>query len=208
MNLPFILLVGAGGHARACIDVIEAHGQFEIAGLVGQPHEVGGTVLGYAVLGHDENLPELVTQYRRALVTVGQIETATPRALIFERLVRLGCECPAIISPRGYVSRHATIGAGTIVMHGAVVNAAARVGRNVIINSHALVEHDAEVGDHCHVSTGALVNGGVRVGDRTFVGSGTSVRQGIVIGSDCVIGMGQRIIADCPSGSRVPAVRA
>ena len=29
-----IILVGAGGHARSCIDVIELSGQYKIAGLV------------------------------------------------------------------------------------------------------------------------------------------------------------------------------
>lgn len=208
MSLPAILLVGAGGHARACIDVIEEAGQFAIAGLVGQPHEVGTRVLGYEVLGHDEDLPRLVKQYPNALVTVGQIKSAEPRVRLFELLRTLGCEFPAIVSPHAHVSRHASIDVGTIVMHGAVVNAAARIGQNAIINSQALVEHDAEIGDHCHVSTGALINSGVRLGDRSFIGSGTSVRQGTIIGSDCVIGMGQRVIAHCPTGARVPAVKS
>ena len=29
-----IILIGAGGHARACIEVIESGGQYKIAGLV------------------------------------------------------------------------------------------------------------------------------------------------------------------------------
>lgn len=207
MSRPSILLVGAGGHARACIDVIEAMGQYAIAGLVGQPHEVGTRILGYEVLGQDADLPALVAQHARVLVTVGQIKSPEPRVRLFELLTRTGCECPVITSPFAYVSQHATIAAGTIIMHGAVVNAAARVGRNGIINSQALVEHDAEIGDHCHVSTGALINSGVRIGHRTFIGSGTSVRQGIVIGDDCLIGMGQRVVKDCAAGARVPAAR-
>lgn len=207
MSAPRILLVGAGGHARACIDVIELQGQFEIAGLVGQPHEVGTRVLGYEVLGSDDELPSLVKRVPRALVTVGQIKTAEPRVRLFERLTELGCELPAITSPFAHVSRHAVIGAGTIVMHGAVVNASAAVGLNGIVNSQALIEHDAQIGDHCHLSTGTLINSGVRVGDRTFIGSGTSVRQGIVIGRDCVIGMGQRVVSDCADGARLPLVR-
>jgi hypothetical protein len=34
-----ILLVGAGGHARACLDVIEQEGRFVVKGLVGLPKE-------------------------------------------------------------------------------------------------------------------------------------------------------------------------
>jgi sugar O-acyltransferase (sialic acid O-acetyltransferase NeuD family) len=202
-----LLLAGAGGHARACIDVVESEGRFAIAGLVGLAGEVGTSVLGYRVLGDDDALAELALAHRRALVTVGQIKTPAPRIQLFERLTNLGCEMPAVISPRAYVSKHATIGPGTIVMHGAIVNAGATIGRNCIINSQALVEHDAVVGDHCHVATNAVLNGGVRLGRGSFVGSGTHTRNGITIGANCVIGMGQRILKDCLDDTCIPQQR-
>jgi sugar O-acyltransferase (sialic acid O-acetyltransferase NeuD family) len=203
-----ILLAGAGGHARACIDVIEHEGRFKIGGLVGLAHEVGTRVLGYPVLGTDADLSSLATEFTHALVSVGQIKTPGPRMRLFERLEQCGYSLPAIVSPRAHVSSHATLGAGTIVMHGAIVNAAATVGRNCIINSQALVEHDAKVGDHCHISTAAALNSGVRVGAGTFLGSNSCVRQGIEIGRRCVIGMGQRVLANCPAETCLPIPRA
>lgn len=199
-----ILLVGAGGHARACIDVIEREQRFRIAGLVGQIDEVGTTVLGYPVLGTDADVPALVSRFLNALVVVGQIKTPAPRILLFELLERCEAHLPVVVSPLGYVSRHAQVGAGTIVMHGAIVNAGASVGRNCIINSHALVEHDVVVGDHCHVSTSSAINSGVRVGAGTFIGSGSTVRQGLTIGERAVVGMGQRVLANCADDARVP----
>jgi sugar O-acyltransferase (sialic acid O-acetyltransferase NeuD family) len=199
-----ILLVGAGGHAAACIDVIEQERRFVIAGLVGSPAEVAGKVLGYPVLGSDEDLPGLAARWPCALVAVGQIKSAAIRVELFARLRALGCELPSIISPRAYVSPHAELGAGTIVMHGAVVNARAVIGSNCIINSQALVEHDAVIGDHCHIATGAAVNGGVRIGAQCFIGSRSSVRQGLTLGERCVIGMGQQVLADCSAGAQLP----
>lgn len=205
MSRPAILLVGAGGHARACIDVIEQDGRFDVAGLVGLPAEMGTSILGYPVLGGDEDLPELVGRYPYALVVVGQIKSPAGRIRLFETLEKLNFRLPAIVSSRAYVSRHAAIGNGTIVMHGAIVNAGVVIGRNCIINSLALVEHDSRVGDHTHVSTGALINSSVSIGEGTFVGSGATVRQGASIGNRCVIGMGHRVLADCADGSWVPS---
>ena len=207
MTLPPILLVGAGGHARACIDVIEQEGRFTVAGLVGLPGEVGTRMLGYAVLGSDADLAALLGDYAHALITIGQIKTPEPRTRLFDLVQQSGCTLPAIVSPRAYVSPHATVGAGTIVMHGAVVNAGAAVGRNCIINNQSLVEHDAVIADHCHISTAAAVNGGVHVGAGSFIGSGSSVRQDIRIGERCVIGMGQRVVADCKPGTCMPPAR-
>ena len=198
-----IVLVGAGGHAAACIDVIEQHRGFRVVGLIGTAAELGTRVLGYPVLGSDEQLAELATRFHTALVAVGHIRTPAPRVRLFDALVELGYALPVIVSPRAYVSPHASVGTGTIVMHGAVVNASARVGRNCILNSMSLIEHDAVIGDHCHVATGAAVNGGAAVGAKTFVGSQSSIREKVQIGEGCVIGMGCRVLRDCAAGTRV-----
>lgn len=203
MSKPGLILLGAGGHANACIDVIEQHGQFAIAGLVGMPEEVKSDRLGYSVFASDSDLPELAKSYRYALVTVGQIRSPENRIRLYRLATELGFQLPAIVSPLAYVSPHAVIGAGTIVMHGAIVNAGARVGDNCIINTRALVEHDATIEDHCHISTGAIVNGSVRVGAGSLVGSGSKIKEGVTIGRACVVGMGLTVRYDQPEGALV-----
>lgn len=206
MSRPPILLIGAGGHARACIDVIEQEGRFQVHGLVGSVAETGRAVLGYHVLGSDDDLASLREQCAHALVVIGQIETPETRMRMFEDLVRLGYELPVIVSPRAYVSMHARLDAGTIVMHGAIVNAGARIGRNCIVNSRALIEHDVAVSDHCHISTGAVLNGGAAIGEGSFVGSGSVLREGITLGKRCLVGMGLSIRHDYPDQSRIMRV--
>ena len=203
MTTEPILLVGAGGHARACIDVIEQQGRFAIAGLVGMPHEVGTSVLGYPVVGTDSDLFALRQQSSNALVTLGQIKTSDHRMRLFESLMQAGFSLPPILSPRAYISRHASVGEGTILMHGALVNAGASVGRNCILNTHAIVEHDVVIEDHCHVSTTTVINSGVHVGAGTFIGSNSTLRELIRVGQKSLIGMGQRVLSDVEDGSRV-----
>lgn len=185
-----LLLIGAGGHTRSCIDVIEQQGIFNIAGLVVEPEGIHLKQLGYGVIGADTDLPDLRRDFEYALITVGQICSANVRKGIYQKLSALGFRFPVIISPRAYVSQHATVGAGSIVMHGAIINAGAKVGNNCIINNCALIEHDTTVEDHCHISTGAILNGGVSVGAGSFVGSGCVVKEGLSIGKDCLVGIG------------------
>ena len=166
-----ILLIGGGGHCKACIDVVEQTERFEIAGIVDLPDKVGRTVLGHEIIGNDEALLRFLEKIPNVLLTLGQIGLPARRLALFKKLKLIGAVFPTIISPLAYVSPHAHVEEGTIVMHHAVVNAGASVGINCIINTRALVEHDAVVGDHCHVSTGAIVNGGVEVGEKTFIGS-------------------------------------
>lgn len=193
MSKPKIILIGAGGHAHACIDVIEQHGQYQIVGLVGMAKEMHTRHFGYSVIATDGDLPQLAKDYQYALITVGQIQTPDHRMRLYQQATELGFQLPAIITPGAHVSRHATIGSGTIVMHGAIVNAGTRVGNNCIINTRALLEHDATVQDHCHISTGAILNGDVHIGAGSFVGSGSVIKEGITLGQRCVVGMGSSV---------------
>jgi sugar O-acyltransferase (sialic acid O-acetyltransferase NeuD family) len=176
-----IILVGGGGHCKSSIDVIEAQGLFEIAGIVDLPENVGKSILGYKILWTDEDIPLLTNEYKWFIITIGQIETAEKRKKIAFFLEAHGAQFPTIISPYAVVSPHATVGEGTIIFHHAVVNANASIGRHCIINTKALVEHDAVVEDFCHISTGAILNGGVVVGEESFVGSNSVTKQGIFI---------------------------
>jgi sugar O-acyltransferase (sialic acid O-acetyltransferase NeuD family) len=202
-----ILLLGAGGHARSCIDVIEQEGYYKVGGLVGLPQEVGSSVLGYPVLGADGDLPHLLSNFTQAFIAVGQIKSPNTRIKLYAMLKARGIFSPVIVSPRAYVSKHAQIESGTIVMHGAIVNAGAHIGQNCIINSAALVEHDSVVGDHCHIATAAIINGHVSIGAGTMIGSNACLRQGISVAERCFVGMGQTVISDCVPGSRVPSAK-
>ena len=198
---PELVLVGGGGHCASCIDVIEREGQFVIAGIVDRPEKIGRTVLGYPMIGDDGNFQALTRKYRYFFITLGQIKNSQRRAQLFAELKKIGVRLPVIISPLAYVSPHAQIGEGTIVMHRALVNANASIGSNCIINSLALVEHDAVIDSHCHISTGAIVNGGTRVKEHTFVGSQAMLREGIEIGAYSIIGAGMCILRDVAPAS-------
>lgn len=188
-----IILIGAGGHAKACIDVIESFGEFSIAGLVEKKQISSNKILGYPLIGTDDDLENLRKEFDNAIITVGQLKTATARKFLFNLIKKLDYHLPTIISPKSYVSKHAKIGEGTIIMHGVVVNANAVIGKNCIINNKALIEHDVFIGDNCHISTGAIINGEVKIGDECFIGSGSITKQTVSIGKNCIVGAGVTI---------------
>ena len=189
-----LLLIGCGGHARSLIDVVESSGRWYVLGLVGLSEQVGDEVLGYPVLGCDQDLPSLRQQCANALLAVGQIGVSTQRHRLAAQLGRLEFVMPVVISGHAHVSRHAQVGLGTSVGHGAIVNAGARVGDCCILNSNVLIEHDAVIGDFCHVSTGALLNGGATIGDSSFIGSRAVLREGLSLPPQTVISAGKRVM--------------
>jgi sugar O-acyltransferase (sialic acid O-acetyltransferase NeuD family) len=207
VSLPEILVIGAGGHALSCIELIERSNQFVVAGLIGTADQVGQQILGYSVLGVDADLSSLRLRVSHAIIAVGQIQSSSLRRRLFDLACNHGYMLPTVVSPTASVSRHAILEAGCVVMHGAVVNANARVGRNVIVNTHAILEHGAKIGAHCHISTGVILNGNVELEEGSFVGSGAIVKEGVRVGKECVIGMGLTIRYDIPDNTRVTSPR-
>ena len=185
-----IVLIGGGGHCKSVIDVIEQENRFYIAGIIDQPQMLGSKILNYEVIGCDDDLQELAKEIKYAVISVGQIKSPKLRIKLFELAKKHGFLLPTIISPRAYVSKHASIDEGAMVFHDALINAGVKIGKNCIINTKALIEHDSLIGDNCHISTGAIVNGGVKVGENCFIGSNAVTREYIEISENSFIKAG------------------
>lgn len=184
-----LYLIGGGGHCKSCIDVIEQTKEFNIKGIFDTSEKVGKKVLGYEIIGEDKDLKNyLGSKDFFFLITIGQIKSSAAR----EKYFSMDLNFATIISPRAYVSKHATLGKGTIIMHDALVNAGAQIGDNCIVNTKALIEHDAKVGNHCHISTSSVVNGDCVIRDRTFVGSNAVLRNSLELEEGAIVPFGEK----------------
>ena len=201
-----LVLIGGGGHCRSCIEVIESMGHFKIEGIIDNEISNIETCLGYPVIGSDAEIDKIKTMKAMALITIGQINSPDKRKNLYELLNSQEIETPVIKASSSIVSRYSLVKEGSIIMHGAVVNACANIGINTIINSMALIEHDAQIGDHCHISTGARINGNVEIGDGCFVGSGAIIHQNIKIARKSVIPAGAVISNDVSDGELLRGV--
>lgn len=185
-HLKPLILVGGGGHCKSVIDVAESAG-YNILGILDMPEDVGKQVLDYKVIGTDDDIPQYVDK-AEFIITVGFIKNPAIRIKIYNRIKEAGGKLATIVASTARVSRYATLGEGTVVMHQAFVNAGAQIGTNCIINTFCNIEHDAHVGDQCHISTGTMVNGDCKIGERVFVGSQSVLANGVTIGDDIIVG--------------------
>jgi sugar O-acyltransferase (sialic acid O-acetyltransferase NeuD family) len=193
MSKKNLILIGAGGHAKSCIDVIEKSDSYKIVGIIGLPNEIGSKIYDYEVIGSDVDLVRFSGLYSHALIAVGQIKSPSIRIRLYEEVLAAGFEMATIIASSAYVSKRAKIGKGTFVSHGAIVNSNVDIGANCIINSNSLIEHDTQIGSHCHVATGSIINGNSSIGSGSFIGSGAILREGISVGNNSIVSMGQII---------------
>ena len=188
MNPKNLILIGGGGHCKSVIDVADSAG-YNILGVLDMPEEIGKSVLDYKVIGTDDDIPQYADK-AEFIITVGFIKNPAIRVRIYNKVKEAGGKLATIVASTAHVSRYATLGEGTVVMHQAVVNAGAQVGVSCIINTFCNIEHDAVIGDQCHISTGTMVNGDCKVGERVFIGSQSVLANGITVGDDIIIGAG------------------
>ncbi len=188
-----IVLIGGGGHCKSCIDVIEQEKKFEIKGILDVAEKVGTKILGYEIIGTDDDIEKFVNEGCCFLITVGQIKSANLRIKLFEKVKNAGGKVATVVSPRAYVSKHASVDEGTIVMHDALINADAKIGKNCIINTKSLIEHECIIKDNCHIAVGAVIAGEAEIGEETFVGANSTIVQCVKIPSKSFIKAGSLV---------------
>jgi sugar O-acyltransferase (sialic acid O-acetyltransferase NeuD family) len=197
-----VLVLGAGGHARAVAEVARAAG-WAVAGFTDRVPDPARP----DVLGVDDDVPRLVRRRKLDGVLIGVGNTALGRRAelfgAFRSLV-----APALAHPRASVARSASLEAGTVLFAGVVVGAGAVIGANVVLYSGAIVEHDCRVGAHAYVSPGAVLAGGVTVDEGAFLGAGAVVIPGVRIGAGAVVAAGAVVVADVPARTTVLGVPA
>lgn len=202
-----ILLYGAGGHAKAVLEMLQAIGVFRVAGIVDDNPALRGTsVLGVPVLGTREVLPAL---RERGVVLaangVGGIINIDVRVRLFDLLRAHGFAFPILRHPRATVEPSAVLEEGVQVFANAYIGSSAVLREKCMVNTGAIVSHDCEIGPYAHIAPGCLLAGHVQVGARALVGMGVTTIIGLKIGEGARVGNGAVLLADVPPRQIVPA---
>lgn len=203
-----VLIIGAGGHAQVVADILlamRAAGEnIDVAGYLDDaPQHHGLQLLGRPVLGAIGESGEI--DHDGLIVAIGN--NAVRREL-FLRFQEQGERLVVACHPRATLAPDVTVGPGTMICAGAIVNTGAAIGPNVILNTGCTVDHHNRIGAHTHIAPGAHLGGDVTVGEGTLVGIGAIVLPQTMIGDRVVVGGGavvRRTVADDLTVAGVPA---
>jgi sugar O-acyltransferase (sialic acid O-acetyltransferase NeuD family) len=169
-----IFIFGAGGHFHSVADVIEAQGLYQIAGII--DNESAEEKMDYSRLNY-------------AFVAIGD---NWKRSQVVQKILSKASHAkfPAIIHPRAVISPKATIGFGTVVMAGAVINTLSTVGEHCIVNTSSSLDHGCRLSNYSSVAPGVTLGGDVSVGTFSAISLGAKVIQQLEIGQHVVVGAG------------------
>ena len=191
-----INLFGGSGHAKVISDLIYMQG--DTVGIVYDDNPEGKEINGTKVKGAtDGSINELL------MVAIGANES---RYLIVRRYP--DAIYAKVIAPSAQISRSVQIDDGTVVMHGAIIQAESKIGKHCIINTGASVDHECIVGDFVHCAPHSTLCGNVHVGEGSFIGAGANVIPGIKIGKWATVAAGATVVSDVPDRAVVAGVPA
>lgn len=180
-----LVIIGAGGHGKVIADNALKNGYTDICFV---DDHAAGACMGFPIIGTSEDISNLNDGKTDFVIAVGSNE-------IRKRIAQAhDVNWVTLIHPSAQIAVHVSIGKGTVVMAGAVINACASVGEHCIINTGAIVEHDNAIGDYVHLSPGVKLSGTVTVGACTWIGTGACVINNIDICGRCTIGAGAVVI--------------
>ncbi|MDA9241435.1 acetyltransferase [bacterium] len=203
-----LVIVGAGGHGRETLDIVEAINAVEptwaFAGFVDDGEVIADRLerRDASLLGTTKILADTDPRY---VIGIG---SPAVRAKLDEQLTAWGRTAATLIHPAATVASDNRISDGVLLAAGARVTTNVTLGRHVHLNVNAVVSHDCVVGDYTTLSPGALVNGDVRLAEGVFLGTGAIITPGITIGDHAVIGAGAVVVRDVPPGVTVRGVPA
>lgn len=196
MSADRIFLFGASGHAKVIADIVERSHRCKVVFIVDDaPARHGTELLGYPVVGGREALLARRRDAEAGIVSVG--DNRARRALA-DWLAREGFAFATAVHPSALVAREVRIGAGSVLMAGAIVNPDTEIGAHCIVNTGASVDHDCRLGEGVHVAPGARLCGGVEVCPGALVGAGAVIVPGRRVGADAIIGAGAVVLSDVP----------
>jgi sugar O-acyltransferase (sialic acid O-acetyltransferase NeuD family) len=198
-----ILIVGAGGHGREVLDVVEACG-LEFSGFVddGEPALEPLHRRGVAILG---GVGYLASYLGETILGIGD---STTRRTVGEELDGTVSWARAVVHPLASIGSDVRLDEGSVVAAGARLTTHISVGHHCYVGPNATIGHDAMLASYVTVLPGATVSGAVELQQGATVGTGANIRQGISVGEGAVVGAGAVVVDDVAPGLTVVGVPA
>jgi sugar O-acyltransferase (sialic acid O-acetyltransferase NeuD family) len=195
-----ILLIGASEHAKVVMDIVEKEGKYKILGLIDSYKPAGEDVFGYKILGAEDTLVNLFKSGEAlgGIITIGNNWTRHKMAGKIKALLPEFNFITAV-HPSANIARGVGIGAGSVLMAGAIVNSDSKIGEHCILNTKSALDHDCVMGDFSSLAPGVTTGGKVSIGAFSAISLGANIIHGVNIGEQTVLGAGSVALKDIPS---------
>jgi sugar O-acyltransferase (sialic acid O-acetyltransferase NeuD family) len=191
-----LIVIGSGGHAGVVIDIIETSTDYKIIGVTTKDDEIR-EFIGYPVLGNDDILFEFKNNgINKVAIGIGGYRNNALREKSYNFLKSHGLEPVKLIHKSAVISRSVSIGEGSVVFPGVVMNTHVKIGNNVIVATSSSIDHETIIEDHVLVSAGVTIGAYAKIGSGSLIALGVKIISGINVCSNALVGAGAVVVKD------------
>lgn len=192
-----LILIGGGGHCRSILDSIKDNEEFNIIGILDSYKKIGEVINGIEIIGRIEDAERLYKKgIKNVFIAIGSVGDTSLREELYNKLKKIGFEFPILKDKSVIQSSNISIGEGTFIGKGVIINTDTYIGKNCIINTGTTIEHDCKIGDFVHLAPQCTLSGGVMIGNRSHIGTSATIIQYKKIGESTIIGAGSVVVSD------------
>lgn len=190
-----ILIIGASGHAKVIIDIIEKRNEYEIIGFIDSYKKPNQKVMTYNILGDEKLIPKLM-KTKNVIGGVIAIGDNWSRKKVRDYIKSIAPKfkfLPAI-HPNAILYNNLKIKQGVVIMGGVIVNSDSKIEEFGILNTGASLGHDSIMNKFSSLAPAVTVGGNVTIGAFSAISIGATIIQCIRIGKHTVVGAGSLVL--------------
>jgi sugar O-acyltransferase (sialic acid O-acetyltransferase NeuD family) len=197
-----VIIVGAGGHSKVLIDIIQKEAKYELVGLIDDYFEVGSKIIGLEIIGTMKNFDEVIkiNDIQGGIIALGD----NYKRSVYEKNIETICPDFNFINcihPSAIIGENVVLGYGNTITAGSIINPKSTVENHCLINTNSSLDHDCLMSNYSSLAPNVTTGGNVKIGEYSAIGIGTNVFHKITIGKNCIIGGGSLVTKDTKGDS-------
>lgn len=194
-----LVIIGAGGHARAVISSALAAGLI-VEKVLDNTSIKGENICGISVISPINSILDTYIECNEIEFFVAYGKNKL-REQMHIKLKAKNANIANIIDPSATVRSIIDAKKGIYIGPGAVVSVDVSLGEGVILNTMSSVDHESIVGDFSQIGPHAGIAGRTSIGESCLVGMGANIVDKLEIGNHVTIGAGALLLKNAESES-------
>lgn len=204
MILQRLAIIGARGHGKVVADVAIQSGWKEIFFFDDAWPSLKFNGI-WPIHGDSRSLFAFFDDFDGIVIAIGNNSIRLEKSYEIENVTN---KLVALKHPTAYIANNVSIGNGSVIFAGAIIQPETSIGVSCIVNTAATIDHDCLLKDGVHVAPGSHIAGGVSIGKCSWIGLGSTVNQNLSIGAGVIVGAGAAVINDISDNKIVVGVPA
>ena len=195
-----IVIFGSGGHARSVFQEILKNKNYNFLGFVDEKKAIGKVIVKYkskkySIIGSIKEVVKKKINFC-GIIAIGLNNI---RQKVFKDIININKNFifEKIISQDAIINENVSIGEGSVIMSGVVINIGSNIGKQCIINTSCAIDHDNIIENFSSLGPGVITGGAVKIKTGAHIGIGSVIQQNITIGESAIIGSNSLVNKSC-----------